>query len=401
MSASEPSSRHLLRWIVLAIVAVLVALAIALAVYVHGLLQPQRFTALLENDLAAAGLRLNMQEPAEPALFPRPAVQLQAFSLSIIGSDTPVLQATGATIVVPWRALLRGEVAIERIDVDGPRIDLGEIESLLAHLPRRADTPRAPRLPTIATGVQLSHGILARNGSPLLFDFSLQTGALAPGKPFRLDASARTSGGRKFVVSVDTVPSATHDGVIDLNPLQVQFASAGVALALEGQGSWRGGADLVLNLDGTLRHPAPAAPAPVAAATVANPKVAKASSAGTTDAGARVRPEALDKIALIVEPAHDTMPLSATVKLTGEDVHVDMRLQPTEFASWWSRLLTAAPGRPPAPLPFSGTAKLRELDLEGFKASGIEIEATPGPAVPAAAASTVPASAASAASSVP
>jgi AsmA protein len=383
VSAPAPSPRHLLRWIVLAIVAVLVALAIALAVYVHGLLQPQRFTALLENDLAAAGLRLNMQQPAEPALFPRPAVQLQAFSLTLIGSDTPVLQAAGATIVVPWRALLHGEVAIERIEVDAPRIDLGEIESLIARLPRRTAGPRAPRLPTIATGIQMSRGTLTRNGSPLLFDFSLQTGALAPGQAFRLDASARTSARRKFVASMDTVPSVPHDGVIDFDPLRVHFATQpGVALVLGGHGSWRGGGNLVLKLDGTLRHPAAA---PVAASTAAT--VAKASKAASA---ARARPATVDKVALEVQPAQGSTPLVAALKLTGEGAQVDMRIHPTEFAAWWRRLLTSTPGQPPAPLPFTGTAQLRELDFGGFKATGIRIEATPDP-VPAAAASAAPA----------
>jgi AsmA protein len=395
VSAPAPSPRHLLRWIVLAIVAVLVALAIALAVYVHGLLQPQRFTALLENDLAAAGLRLNMQQPAEPALFPRPAVQLQAFSLTLIGSDTPVLQAAGATIVVPWRALLHGEVAIERIEVDAPRIDLGEIESLIARLPRRTAGPRAPRLPTIATGIQMSRGTLTRNGSPLLFDFSLQTGALAPGQAFRLDASARTSAGRKFVASMDTVPSVPHDGVIDFNPLRIHFtAQPAVALVLGGHGSWRGGGNLALKLDGTLRHPAAA---PTAASTAA--AIVKGSSARKAAPAARPRPATVDKVALDVRPAQGSTPLVATLKLTGEGAQVDMRIHPTEFAAWWRRLLTATPGQPPAPLPFTGTAQLRELDFGGFKATGIHIEASPDTAAASAAsAAPAPKPAASAAS---
>ena len=65
MSATAPSSRHPLRWIAVAITAVLVALVIAAAVYVHNLLQPDRFTALLENDLAAVGLKLRLQAPAD------------------------------------------------------------------------------------------------------------------------------------------------------------------------------------------------------------------------------------------------------------------------------------------------------------------------------------------------
>jgi len=396
MSASEPSSRHLLRWIVLAVVAVLVALAIALAVYVHGLLQPQRFTALLEKDLAAAGLSLNMQEPAEPTLFPRPAVQLHAFSLTIIGSDTPVLQATGATIVVPWRALLHGEVAIERVDVDAPRIDLGEVDALVTRLPHRAAPPRAPRLPTVATGIRMSRGTLTRNGSPLLFDFALQTGALAPGKAFRLDTSARTSGGRKFLGSVETVPSVLHDGMIDFKPLQVHFRTQpGLALDLHGHASWRGGTDLVAQFEGTLQHPAAA---PSAATTAA--KAAPGAGTSTGNPGVRVRALVVDKIAVDLEPSRGSAPLLATVKLTGEDAQMDMRIRPTEFGTWWNRLLSATPGQPLAPMPFTGTAHLRQLDLDGFKATGIHIEATPASApAPAASTAPAPASAASASSS--
>jgi AsmA protein len=77
VAESAPSSRHLLRWIAIGVLVVLAALAVALAIYVHSLLQPQRFTSLLENDLAAVGLRLEMRAPAEPTLFPRPAVQLK------------------------------------------------------------------------------------------------------------------------------------------------------------------------------------------------------------------------------------------------------------------------------------------------------------------------------------
>jgi hypothetical protein len=67
-----------------------------------------------------------------------------------------------------------------------------------------------------------------------------------------------------------------------------------------------------------------------------------------------------------------------------------MRIHPTEFAAWWRRLLTSTPGQPPAPLPFTGTAQLRELDFDGFRATGIHIEAGPDTA-PASAASAAPA----------
>ena len=104
--------RYRMRWVALAAGVVVLALLVALAIHVQALLQPQRFTDLLERELASVGINLDMQAAAEPTLFPRPAVKMQRFSLTNAGSSTPFLQASGATIVVPWRALLHGEVAI-------------------------------------------------------------------------------------------------------------------------------------------------------------------------------------------------------------------------------------------------------------------------------------------------
>lgn len=372
----------------MAITVVLVALAVALAIHVNALLQPQRFTTLLETDLAAAGLRLNMQAPAEPTLFPRPAVQLHGFSLTNAGSNTPVLQASGASIVVPWRALLHGEVAIERVDVDAPRIDLGELESLLARLPRHAGPPR---LPTIATGVHMSQGTLTRNGSPMLFDLGVETGALAPGQAFRLDASARSAAGRLFVASLTTVPSAAHDGVIDFDPLQIRLSEQpGTSLLLDGQGSWRGGEDLALQLKGSLRHRA-LAPSPASTAAKVAGSAAPAASASAPQTGRTIA----DHVALDVLPARNNTPMTAALKLDGDDAHVDMRLQPTEFGSWWNRLLAAQPGQPSGPLPFTGKAQVRELDLGWLKATGLSIDAGPDLA-PASGASTAHAAASAA-----
>jgi AsmA protein len=365
-----------LRWIALAILAVLLALAVALAVHIHNLLQPERFTTLLENDLAAAGLKLSLQAPAEPTLFPRPGVQLEGFSLANAGSNRPVLRAAGATIVVPWRALLHGEVAIERVDVDAPHVDLDELEALLARLPRRVGPPR---LPTITTGIHMSQGMLSRDGSPLLFDFSVETGALAPGQLFRLDAAARSAAGRRFTALLAMVPSAAHDGVIDLKSLRLYLAEQqGTALQLDGQGSWRGGEDLAMQLHGTLRHRALAPPA------------------ASTSAPAALAEPVTDKIALNVSPARDRdhTPLTVALKLDGDDAHVDLRLQPTQFGRWWKHVLTARPGQPPAPLPFTGKAEVQQLDFGWLKARGLSIDADPDLAPAASATAAAPATSA-------
>jgi AsmA protein len=385
MPASAPSSRHLLRWVALGIVAVLVALVLALAVHIHNLLQPQRFTTLLENDLAAIGLKLSLRAPAEPTLFPRPGVRLQGFSLTNAGAHTPVLQASGATIVVPWRALLHGEVAIERVNVDAPRVDLGELEALLARLPHH---PGPPRLPSIATGVQMSQGTLTRNGSPLLFDFSVETGALAPGQVFSLGASARSASGRRYSAVLTTVPSAAHDGVIDFQALHIGVAEqAGMSLQLDGHGNWRGGEAIAMHLEGTLRHRALAPP----------PSASTGATAGSTST-ANPPPSSAqpvtDKIALNVSPAHGHAPLTVALKLDGDDAHADLRLQPTEFGRWWKRLLATQPGQPSDALPFTGRAEVQQLDLGWLKAKGLSIDAGPDLA-PTPSSSSAPASAAS------
>ena len=220
----------------------------------------------------------------------------------------------------------------------------------------------------------MSQGTLSRTGSPLLFDFSIETGALAPGKVFRLEAAARGAAGNRFTAVLTTVPSAAHDGMIDLKALNFQLTEQqGVALQLEGDGSWRGGEDLTMQLRGTLRHrafaPPPAAPAePVT-----------------------------DKIALDVSPARGPAPLTVALKLDGDDAHADLRLQPTEFGRWWKRMLSAQPGQPAEALPFTGKAEVQQLDLGWLKAKGLSIDAGPDLA-PAPASTAAPASAASASS---
>ena len=374
MPALPSWQRHRLRWIALAVGVVVLAALVALAVHVYALLQPQRFTNLIERDLAGAGINLELQAPAKPALFPRPAVRMHGFSLTNAGSSTPILQANGATIVVPWRALLHGNVEIERVEVDAPRIDLGELKALFARLPRHRGPPR---LPTIVTGVYMSQGTLTNNGAPLLFELSLDTGELLPGRRFRMDASARTADGNQITASLATVPSSPHDGTIDFDAIRIDLAKqAGVSMQLEGKGHWQGGESLALQLQGSMRYPSLAPPpSPSAAGSSTQGSLpAKASGATTTD-----------KIALDIQPAQGKAPLNVALKLDGDDAHADLNLQPTEFGAWWQSLLAASPGHPPGPLPFTGHAEVQKLDLGWLKATGLRIDADPdlAPASPA------------------
>lgn len=381
MPALESLRQHPLRWITLAIVALLVALIVAIVIYVHAQLQPQRFTALLESTLSSAGLTLKLQAPAEPVLFPHPGVELQGFSLTNAGSSTPWLTANSATIVVPWRALLHGEVAIERVDIDTPHIDLAGLETLLGRLPHHQGPPR---LPAIATGVHMRNGTLATRGQPLLSAFSLDTGALTPGQPFHLDASARTVSGRIISASLATVPMPPRDGAIEFTSIRMNLSERdGISLQLQGNGQWHGGTDLAMQLKGTLQHVSLAP--------------ASATSAGKTPAKSVVANHAtIDQVALDLTPARGAEAMTATLKLDGPDAHVDLRMQPTQFGTWWNRVLAVKPTPPAIPMPLSGTAKVQQLDLGWMQASGVTLEAGPDVAPPASAASAASAGSAAA-----
>lgn len=355
------------RWIASAVgVLVLVVLA-GLAIHINTLLQPQRFTGLLERNLAAAGIKLELQAPASPQLLPRPGVKLQGFSLTNMGARTPILQADSATIVVPWRTLWRGDVAIERVEIDAPQIDLGELEALLMRLPHHRGPPQ---LPTIVTGVHLRQGTLASRGTPLLFEVGIDTGELVPGRPFRLNLSARDANGNPLHADLDTVPSVPHDDTIDFDSTRIGIRRhGGLALQLAGQGRWRGGEDLALQLSGSLQHQPFNPPA---ASTSAAPA---SSSAEVANAAPRTTANIVDHIQLTITPARGHTPLAVTVQLAGTDAHADFTLHPTAFGAWWQRVLAASPEHPPGALPFTGQASAQHIDLGDFKATGLRIDA--------------------------
>src|SRR5690348_6656223 len=142
MSTRDSIARHPWRWIAAVVIVLVLLVALAGVLVVRSLLQPQRFTALLQSQLANSGLVLSVDKPASPALWPHPAVQLQGFRLSVAGASTPLLSASEARIVVPWRALLHRELAVERLEIENPRIDLDQLQTLLSRMPHRSEERR-------------------------------------------------------------------------------------------------------------------------------------------------------------------------------------------------------------------------------------------------------------------
>lgn len=370
-----------LRWIAVAIGIVVLAVLTAGVIHIDALLQPQRFTSLLQRELAGVGIELNLTTPARPTLFPHPALRLGQFSLTNAGASTPLLRASGATIAVPWSALLHGDAAIGRVVIDTPRIDLGELRALLARLPHHRGPPR---LPTIASGVHLTAGTLTNAGTPLLFEVNVDTGELVPGQRFRMDASARSAAGTTIDATLDTVPSTPHAGSIDFAPLTLDFTREGGAkLHLAGHATWRGGNALTLALVGTLRYGLPA-PAASTAAPAGQPPASARPAGATTTA----------RVAVDIQPPKDDAPIAVAIKLDGAGTQADLKLEPTRLVPWSQRVLAASPTQPAGPLPVTGHVTLKALDLGSIKATGVKLDAVPEPA-PAASTSTAPASASS------
>jgi AsmA protein len=325
-----------------------------LAGSVYFLLQPDRFTAMLQNQAANAGLELNLSRPASPSLFPRPALDLHGITINAQGANRPILLASGGRLALPWRTLLGGPTVITRLEINSPRVDLDALQAWINALPARGpDTP--PDIPRIDTGVSIDHGSVVRGDQLLLGNLSLEAGSLASGVPFPLSVSANTADGMPLQLRLSATPR------IQGNALQLEnialYLSQGAAthMQLAGSARWHGAADAAASLTGTLDH----------------------ATAGQY------------AISLALTPADQSKPLLLSLKLDGPDNHADLRLPPLALARWWGHVgsgdntqLTVPPG--------SGHADIAKIDMGGITIEGLTLRA--GDEVPAAASAAAPAS---------
>ena len=351
---------HPWRWLAAALLVLVVVTALATLLLARALLQPQRFTQLLQSQLSDAGLTLSVDKPASPALWPHPAVQLEGFRLGRNGASSPLLTASEARIVVSWRTLLRRNLAIERLEIQSPRIDLDQLQALLASLPT---SEGAPQLPHIGAGLKITDGTLLQDGQPLLFDVDAATGRLLQGEPFHLSASARNGVDNAGSVVLDALPRSGDDGIgLDDIHLDARI-NGGPQARLAGAARWRGGRDVSANLQGKLTLSAQASPVTGASAT-------------RTGQPAPPTP-ALPEYALTlqVEPASGDSPLTIAFKLDGADQHVDARIPPIALASWWRDIATAQSGKPLALPPLEGQAQVGEIGYGALHLRGVRIEA--------------------------
>lgn len=331
----------------------IVALGLLVAVYL--LLQPQRFTDLLRSSAHDAGLELNLNAPAEPTLWPQPALVLHGLTLSVQG--TPMLIAVRGRLVLPWRTLFGGPPAITRLELDAPRLDLDALRTALARLPQQAGS--APTLPRIDAGILISEGSLVRGQTLLLEDIRLETGVLAPGQVFTMQLSAQGAGGEPYAFLMSMTPRVTGH-VLDFDSVRIVASSTPDSRAqLDGAAQWRGGADLSMNLHGQITH----------------------------------APDRSYAMALQLQPASDATPFVLGLKLDGPELHADLSLPPLGLAAWWSEVAgDSDAANLPLP-PLDGRIDAANLDVGGVHIEGLQLRAgnalpAPASSAPAAAAST-------------
>jgi len=362
MSTRDSVARHPWRWIAAVVIVLILTLVLAGVLIIRSLLQPQRFTALLQSQLANAGLVLSVDKPASPALWPHPAVQLQGFRLSVAGATTPLLSASEARIVVPWRALLHRELAVERLEIENPRIDLDQLQTLLSRMPHSAG---APQLPRIGAGLRIVNGTLVRADEPLLFDVNAETGPLLPGTLFHLDATARNGADRGGKLSLRMLLQH-QDSTLEFEQINLRIdVDQGAQAHITGDAFWRGGSELGANLRGGFTLPAHGS------------AVAVASTPAPASSAASPAPARNYTVALQVHPAQGATPMTAALKLDGEGKHVNMSVQPAALPGWWNDVLGSAPATALAMPPISGSAQLDAADFGPLQIQGAKIEAGP------------------------
>ncbi len=334
-----------LRLILLMLGGFALAVVLAAVVAVYLLLQPERFTRMLQTQARTAGLELNLASPASPTLFPRPALDLDGITLNAEGAGAPILLAAHGQLVLPWHTLLGGPTVISQLQIESPRVDLDALQEWLAALPAQPEgTP--PNIPRIDTGVSISHGSVVRGNEVLLGNVSLEAGSLISGRPFPLGLSAVTAAGTPLQLRLSATPRI-EGNALQLNNITLHLSQgSAMTLALTGNAHWHGAADAAASLAGKLDQ----------------------ASAGQYD------------ISLLLTPADQSNPLLLALKLDGPANHADLRLPPLALAHWWSQL-----GDPQGPQlsvpPGSGHAEIAKLEAGGISIEGLTIRA--GDAVPA------------------
>jgi AsmA protein len=323
----------------LIVAGLVVATVFAALIAMYVVLQPERFTALLQSRARTAGLELTLANPASPTLWPKPSLELDGITLRGAEGGTPLIVASRGKLVLPWRTLMGGDATISRLEIEGARIDVDAVSGYLDTLPSRPSTAGAI-LPEIDAGFRVSRSTLLRGNRLLLSNVDIDAGRLANHHRFTLSVDASTAEEAPYALDLATMPSLVR-GVLTLGELDIDLASKDrFATKLRGDATWRGGADVGASLAGRL-----------------------------TRAGASPY-----DIVLGVAPANQQDPLSIALKIDGEHDHADLHMPPLALADWWAGMQA---GRPPTLPPVQGSIEATQVDFGSVHVKGLRMSATP------------------------
>lgn len=350
-----------LRLILIGCSSVALAVLLALVIVLYLLLQPDRFTAMLQTQARSVGLELHLAEPASPSLFPHPALDLHGITLNAEHATAPILLAAGGRLALPWRTLLGGPTVISQLQIEAPRVDLDALQAWLDGLPP-SRPGKALNIPRIDTGVSISRGSIVRGNQLLLSNVNLQTGHLVSGQPFPLTVSAQMASGTPLTLRVSSTPRI-DGGTLELNNIALHLAQGGtMALALNGSARWHGASHTTASLAGKLDY----------------------ADGGQYD------------ISLQLTPAVAQRPSLLALKLDGPGDHADLRLPPQELLGWWGKL-TSEQNSPLSLPPGSANIRIDKLQTGSLRIQGLSVmTSTDAPAAAASSANPTPAGTSSA-----
>jgi AsmA protein len=337
--------------VLIALAGMLAALLLMLLGTVYTLLQPERFSTMLQAQAQAAGLELHLASPASPSLFPRPAIDLHGITVNAIDANVPILLAARGQLALPWRALFGRQTVISRLQIDAPRVDLDALQAWLGqHSLHTSATPLS--IPSIDAGISIERGSLVRGDQVLLSNVALDTGSLRPGQPFPLTLAADDASGKPLQLRLTTIPRLQARTVqlddIDLGLLR---GNGGGVMQLRGYAHWRGAADASAELSGDIEQ---------------------------ADGGRYA-------LSFNLTPADQSHPLNLHTKLDGKGEHVDLHLPPLALLDWWSRLSDDNAPQLAMP-PLNGQIDTDHFDAGGISIEGLRVRA--GSALPASPSST-------------
>lgn len=316
---------------------VVLAALLVLVVVVYLLLQPERFTTMLQAQAQNIGLELHLAEPASPSLFPRPALELRGITLNAQRANKPILLAARGRLALPWRTLFGGPTVISQLQIEAPRVDLDALQAWLDELPP-SKPGKALDIPRIDTGVNISRGSIVRGNELLLSNLDLRAGHLVSGQPFPLQLSARTPSGLPLTLRLSSTPRI-DGGMLELQDVALHLEQgARLAMDMRGSARWNGAAHSAANLTGTLDE---------------------------ADAGKY-------QVSLQLTPATATQAALLVAKLDGPGNHANVELPPQELAAWWGRVtdkddpqLVLPPGR--------ADIRIDKLQTGGVSVQGLSI----------------------------